>query len=70
MGIPRALRWGWPQVHRVILDADKTALELIDGSWERLPEVADPKALQKMLVGYAMKRNIDVTELRAGDRKK
>jgi hypothetical protein len=52
-------------VHRVIIDREKstTALELMDGSFERLPEVADPAALQKLLVGYALKRNIEVTEL-------
>jgi hypothetical protein len=72
MGIPRALRWGWPQVHRVIVDREKatTALELMDGSFERLPEVADPAALQKLLVGYALKRNIEVTELTTAKRAK
>lgn len=69
LGIPRALRWGWPQVHRVILDQDKTALELVDGTWERLPEVADPRALQKSLVGYAVKHKIDVTDLAARKKK-
>jgi hypothetical protein len=62
-GIPKTSRWGWPQVNRIILDKRSIALELMDGSWERLPEVADPTALRAHMIAQAMKRRIDVTEL-------
>ena len=40
------------------------AIELVDGRWEKLPEVAAPVAAKKLLVAHALKRKIDVTELR------
>src|SRR5580700_2664998 len=37
LGIPRARRWAWAQVLRVVLDGTRVALELWDGSFETLP---------------------------------
>jgi hypothetical protein len=62
-GIPRARRWGWPQVLRVVVDDERVALELWDGTFERLPEVARAGELVDLLVHQARRRRIDVTEL-------
>jgi hypothetical protein len=63
LGIPRARRWGWPQVLRVVVDDERVALELWDGSFERLPEVARAGELVDLLIRQAKRRRIDVTEL-------
>ncbi|HXX65803.1 MAG TPA: hypothetical protein VEK07_01395 [Polyangiaceae bacterium] len=63
LGIPRARRWGWPQVLRVVVDDERIALELWDGSFERLPEVARAGELVDLLIRQARRRRIDVTEL-------
>jgi len=62
-GIPRARRWGWPQVLRVVVDGSHVALELWDGSFERLPEVAKAGELVALIVRQAERRRIQVTEL-------
>jgi hypothetical protein len=63
LGIPRARRWGWPQVTRLIIDGERTGLDLYDGSFERLPEVANGKALTHLLMHHAARLRIDVTVL-------
>lgn len=63
LGIPRTRRWGWPQVLRVVVDDERVALELWDGSFERLPEVARAGELAALLIVQAQRRRIDVTEL-------
>jgi hypothetical protein len=63
MGIPKTKKWGWPQVHRVIVDKDAIAFELYDGSFEKLPAVAEPSKLRDHLLYYATKRRIQVTSL-------
>jgi hypothetical protein len=63
LGIPRAKRWGWPQVHRLVVDGARIAIELMDGSFERLPEVAEPRKLLDLLMHHAARRKIHVTEL-------
>ncbi len=63
MGIPRARRWGWPQVLRVVVDGTRVGLELWDGSFERLPEVAKGQELVDVVCSYATQRRIDVTVL-------
>lgn len=63
LGIPKTSRWGWPQVNRIILDKKSIAIELMDGSWERFPEVADLAGLRAFMLAHAVKRKIDVTEL-------
>jgi hypothetical protein len=65
LGIPRARRWSWAQVLRVVLDDSRVALELWDGSFERLPDVARREDLVQMLVGHANRKRIDVTWLEA-----
>jgi hypothetical protein len=63
LGIPRARRWGWPQVQRVIVDGTRIGFELRDGSFERLPEVAKPRELVQLIGSYAQHMRIDVTLL-------
>jgi hypothetical protein len=63
LGIPKARRWGWPQVLRVVVDDTHVALELWDGSFERLPKVASPRELVQLVSQYAQRRHIDVTVL-------
>jgi hypothetical protein len=69
LGIPRARRWVWPQVLRVIIDGTHVALELWDGSFERLPEVARGPELVLMVSEMAQRRRIDVTVLQHLDRR-
>jgi len=63
MTIPKARRWGWPQVTRIVLDGVRAGFELYDGSFERLPEVADGRALAEAILHHASRLKIDVTVL-------
>jgi hypothetical protein len=63
LGIPKARRWGWPQVLRVVVDDERVALELWDSSFEKLPRVANPRALVELVVQHAQRHRIDVTAL-------
>jgi hypothetical protein len=63
LGIPKARRWGWPQVLRVVIDDTRIALELWDGSFEKLPEVASPRELVQLVLHQAQRRRIGVTVL-------
>lgn len=63
-GVPRLKRWAWPQIDRLVLDNHGVMLELWDGQYERLPSVADPKALSELLEHVAAGRNKPVTRLR------
>jgi hypothetical protein len=63
LGIPRAKRWGWPQVTRLVIDGDRTGFDLYDGSFERLPEVANGKQMVQLMVHHAARLKIDVTAL-------
>ena len=63
LGIPRARRWAWTQVLRVVLDGARVALELWDGSFERLPEVAKEREFVDLIQQHAQRRRIDVTFL-------
>lgn len=65
LGVPRVKRWAWAQVERVVLDDDGAMLELWDTTYERLPDVADPKELGRLLEQIAHERRIVVTRLRA-----
>jgi hypothetical protein len=69
LGIPRARRWAWAQVLRVVLDGTRIALELWDGSFERLPAVAKGQELVEVVVRHAERRRIDVTLLDAARRR-
>jgi hypothetical protein len=63
LGIPRARRWGWPEVTRVVLDGSRAGFELYHGGFERLPEVADGQGLLNIIVHHAGRHRIDVTSL-------
>jgi hypothetical protein len=72
LGIPKARRWGWPQVHRLVIDSraikshargTQIGIELYDGTFERLPEVAQPGKLADLLMHHAGEHRIEVTEL-------
>ncbi|HEY3818405.1 MAG TPA: hypothetical protein VGL81_14625 [Polyangiaceae bacterium] len=63
LGIPKARRWGWPQVTRLVVDGDRIGFEMYDGSFERLPEVADGKAMAQLMMHHAQRLRIDVTVL-------
>lgn len=63
LGIPRARRWGWPEVTRILLDGSRAGLELYHGSFERLPEVADGQGLVNIIVHHAGRHRIAVSAL-------
>lgn len=63
LGIPRVKKWQWPQVHRVIVSDRSVALELWEGTYERLPDVADTQRMADLLVAIANGRRIQVTRL-------
>jgi len=63
LGIPRAKRWGWPQVTRLVVDGESLGFEMYDGSFERLPVVADGKAMIQLMMHHAARLRIDVTVL-------
>jgi hypothetical protein len=69
LGIPKAKRWGWPQVLRVVIDDSRVALELWDGSFEKLPVVASSRALAQLVIQHAQRRHIDVTVLERATRR-
>jgi hypothetical protein len=63
MGVPRIKRWAWPQVERIVMDEKHHMIELWDGTYERLPEVAEPAKLGELLGRIAAGRKIRVTRL-------
>jgi hypothetical protein len=69
LGIPRARRWAWSQVLRVVLDGTRVAFELWDGSFERLPAVSKGHELVDVILRNAERRRIDVTVLDAASRR-
>ena len=69
LGIPGARRWAWVQVNRIIVDTKTLALELSDGSFEKLPKVADYPKLRALFLAYAEQRKIQVTVLEYGAEK-
>jgi hypothetical protein len=69
LGIPRAKRWGWPQITRVVLDAQRVGFEMYDGSFERMPDVADGHGLVQLILHHAGRLRIDVTSLERSTRR-
>jgi hypothetical protein len=63
LGIPRARRWGWAQVTRMIVDDARVSIETYDGAFERLPNVADGKAFVRLMMHHAVRLRIQVTVL-------
>jgi hypothetical protein len=68
-GIPRARRWAWSQVLRVVLDGTAVAFELWDGSFHKLPDVAKGRDLVDVILQHAQRKRIDVTVLEATGRR-
>lgn len=66
LGFPRIRRWTWAQVHRMVVDDGGVMLELWNSTYARLPEVADPKGLARLLEAVGSARAIQVTRLKAG----
>ena len=64
LGMPRIKKWAWPQIHRMVVDDTQVMLELWDGRYERLPQVAEPKKLGDLLERIAAGRQIAVTRLK------
>ncbi|MEO6417888.1 MAG: hypothetical protein ABIP39_00675 [Polyangiaceae bacterium] len=64
LGMPKIKRWAWPQVDRFVIDDTQVMLELWDGTYERLPEVADTAKLTNLLERIAAGRRIHVTKLK------
>jgi hypothetical protein len=67
LGIPRARRWGWAQVTRIVVDNTRVALETYDGGFERMPEVADGRGLVQTMMHHAVRLRLHVTVLRPLD---
>jgi len=67
LGVPSVRKWAWPQIHRVIIDDaranPKVAVELWDGSYVTLPEVARGRELGDLLERIAAGRRIPTTRL-------
>ncbi len=64
LGMPRVRNLAWTQIHRVVIDPESGALlELWNQETERLPQVADPRALAGALLARASERNVLVTAL-------
>ena len=63
LGIPKAKRWGWPQVTRVVVDGDRVGFEMYDGSFERLPKVNDGKGMAQLMMHHAARLRVEVTVL-------
>jgi len=63
LGIPRAKRFGWPQVTRLVLDGDRVGFEMYDGSFERMPDVSDNKGLAQLMLHHAARLRLHVTVL-------
>jgi hypothetical protein len=63
LGLPRIKRWAWSQVERIVLDDRAVMFELWNGTYERMPEVAEPRQLGELLERIAAARRIRVTRL-------
>jgi len=64
LGLPRIKSWAWAQIDRLIVDERGVMLELWDGRYERLPDVAEPARLSALLEQVALGRGKQVTRLR------
>jgi hypothetical protein len=69
LGIPRARRWGWPEVTRIVLDESRAGFELYNGTFERLPAVADVQGLTQIILHHAGRHKIDVSVLERSTRR-
>ena len=69
LGIPRARRWGWAQVTRMIVDDAHVSIETYDGAFERLPNVANGTAFVRLMLHHAVRLRIQVTVLERIERR-
>ena len=64
LGVPRVRRWSWPEVHRMIVDAqDGVILELWTGRYEKLPPVRRTADLIHVLEHKSAQHQISMTRL-------
>jgi hypothetical protein len=63
MGFPRVHRFRWAQIDRVILDERQVLFELWNGTYERLPAVAEGEKLVELIERIAIGRGRQVTRL-------
>jgi hypothetical protein len=63
LGFPRVRRWRWAQIDRVVLDKQDVLVELWNGSYERLPRVAEGEKMVDLLERVALGRGRQVTRL-------
>ena len=63
LGVPRIRKWTWAQIDRFVLDREGVMLELWNGEYERLPEVAGQDRLNAALASVATARKKEVTVL-------
>ena len=63
LAFPRVRTWAWAQVHRVVVDERSVMLELWDGTYEKLPPVAEMSRMRDTLMGVCAMRRIPVTRL-------
>lgn len=63
-GLPRVRRFAWPQIDRIVMDERHTVmLELWDGTYQRLPDVADGRGMTQLLEKIANGKRLPVTRL-------
>jgi hypothetical protein len=63
MGVPRIKKWRWAQIERMVLDESRVLLELWDGTYEALPDVANVRKLSELLERIAAGRKMRITTL-------
>jgi hypothetical protein len=63
LAFPRVRTWAWAQVHRVVVDERSVMLELWDGTYEKLPPVAEMPKMRDTLLGVCAGRKIPVTRI-------
>jgi hypothetical protein len=64
LGVPKVERWAWPQIDRFVLDDKGVLLELWNGTYARLPDVADGAKLADCIEQIAAARKREVTRLK------
>lgn len=68
LGIPRIRKWAWAQISRMVVDDDGVLLELWNGAYARLPQVASPREMGERLEHLGIARGIQVTRLKSSPR--
>ena len=63
LGLPRVRKWTWAQIDRFIIDDEGIMIELWNGDYERLPDVAKAASLRGALAQIATMRKKELTIL-------